>query len=90
MTDWYRLEGAEVLSTLETRLEQGLTQAEAQRRLAKYGPNELIERGLKSPWRILWEQLTAVMILILIVSAVISAFLGDYKDAIAISTCDRR
>ncbi|MEE9616821.1 MAG: cation-translocating P-type ATPase [Anaerolineae bacterium] len=84
MTDWYRLEGAEVLSTLETRLGQGLTQAEAQRRLAEHGPNELIERSLKSPWRILWEQLTAVMVVILIVSAVLSAFLGDYKDAIAI------
>ena len=84
MTDWYRTEGADVLSDLKTRLGQGLAQAEAERRLAEYGPNELIERGVKSPWRILWEQLTAVMVVILIVSAVISAFLGDYEDAIAI------
>jgi len=79
VTDWYRLEAENVLSTLDTGPGQGLTNAEAQRRLIKYGPNELIERGLKSPWRILWEQLTAIMVIILIVATVISAFLGDYK-----------
>ena len=86
MTDWYRMETADALSALDTHPEQGLTQAEAQRRLATHGPNELIERGITSPWRILWEQLTAMMVVILIVAAVISFFLGDYKDAIAIMT----
>ena len=84
MTDWYRMEKTDVLAALETSSEKGPTQAEAERRLARYGPNELIERGLKSPWRILWEQLTAVMVVILIVAAVVSAFVGDYKDAVAI------
>jgi Ca2+-transporting ATPase len=84
MTDWHLMEGTETLFILESRPGQGLTQAEAKRRLAKHGPNELIERGVTSPWRILWEQLTAVMVIILIVAAVVSAFLGDYKDALAI------
>ncbi len=84
MSEWHLLEGPEALARLETNSEQGLSQAEAERRLAQYGPNELIERGLKSPWRILWEQLTALMVVILIIAAVISAALGDYKDAIAI------
>jgi Ca2+-transporting ATPase len=75
---------SQVLETLGTRPETGLSQAEAARRLAEYGPNELIERGLKSPWRILWEQLTAIMVVILIIAAVVSLALGDYKDAIAI------
>jgi Ca2+-transporting ATPase len=52
--------------------------------LAEHGPNELVERGLKSPWRILWEQLTGLMVVILIVAAVVSGALGDWKDAIAI------
>jgi magnesium-transporting ATPase (P-type) len=34
------MEGTEVLSALETRPGQGLTQAEAERRLARYGLNE--------------------------------------------------
>jgi P-type Ca2+ transporter type 2C len=84
MSDWYRLDAVDVLARFETDPLQGLSQVQAQRRLAEYGPNELIERGFKNPWRILWEQLTAVMVLILILAAVISGFLGDFKDAIAI------
>ena len=81
---WYRLEADEALARLRSDGEQGLSPAEAARRLAEHGPNELVERGLKSPWRILWEQLTAIMVLILIVVAVISIALGEYKDALAI------
>ncbi len=84
MNDWYQLEKDAVLAQLETDLEQGLSQAEAQRRLTEHGPNELIERGVTSPWRILWEQLSAFMVVILIAAALISALLGDYKDAVAI------
>jgi Ca2+-transporting ATPase len=65
-------------------MESGLQVAETARRLAADGPNELIERGGKSPWRILWEQFTATMIVILLVAAALSAVIGDLKDAIAI------
>ncbi|MGD9406282.1 MAG: cation-translocating P-type ATPase [Anaerolineae bacterium] len=84
MADWYRQETTEVIESLATDAQAGLTPAEAQRRLAEHGPNELVERGRKSPWLILWEQLTGLMVLILIVAAVVSGALGDWKDAIAI------
>jgi len=84
VSDWYRLEREEVLARLATDQEQGLKGAEVQRRLAEYGLNELVERGTKSPWRILWEQMTALLVVILIIAAVVSIALGDYKDAIAI------
>jgi len=84
VSDWYRLEREEVLARLGTDQEQGLKGAEVQRRLAEYGLNELVERGTKSPWRILWEQMTALLVVILIIAAVVSIALGDYKDAIAI------
>jgi Ca2+-transporting ATPase len=84
VADWYRKETSEVVSPLNTDAGAGLAPPEAQRRLAEHGPNELIERGLKSPWRILWEQLTGLMVVILIVAAVVSGALGDWKDAIAI------
>ncbi len=84
MADWYRKEANEVLSLLNSDAEAGLGLAEAQRRLAEHGPNELVEHGLKSPWRILWEQFTELMVVILIVAAVISGALGDWKDTIAI------
>jgi Ca2+-transporting ATPase len=84
MADWYRLEIQEVLSHMESDSEPGLKRGEVHRRLAKYGPNELIERGAKSPWRILWEQMTALLVIILIIAAIASALLGDYKDTVAI------
>ena len=74
----------EVVKALGTSPETGLSQAEAERRLAEYGPNELTERGLRSPWRILAAQFTEVMVIVLIVAAAISLAVGDLKDAIAI------
>ena len=84
MADWYRKEEIEVISLLNTSAEKGLPATEAQRRIAEYGPNELVERGLKSSWRILSEQFTGLLVIILIVAAVVSVALGDWKDATAI------
>ncbi len=74
-----------MLQTLGTDARQGLPDEEARRRLEQFGLNELEERGGKSPWRILWEQFTSTMVLILIAAAVISAFLGKPLETIAIS-----
>ncbi|MBI4926738.1 MAG: HAD-IC family P-type ATPase, partial [Anaerolineae bacterium] len=84
MTMWYQKEVAEVAGELGTNIETGLKQAEIAQRLEKYGPNELIDRGGKSPWKILLEQLVGIMTIVLIVAAVVSVFLRDYEDAIAI------
>jgi Ca2+-transporting ATPase len=62
----------------------GLSEAEAARLLAEVGRNELTGSGLRSPWRIVWEQLTGLMMLVLMVAAGVSAALGDYADAVAI------
>jgi Ca2+-transporting ATPase len=82
--DWYKLSLYDILKEFETNAEAGLDADEAARRMAIHGPNELIERGRKNPWQILWEQLTAIMVVILIVAAIISAALGDAEDSIAI------
>jgi Ca2+-transporting ATPase len=84
LSDWLRMDKAALLESLDTSLEQGLTEVEAEARLKKYGPNELVERSITSPWRILWEQLSSTMVVILIVAAVVSAVIGDLKDAVAI------
>jgi P-type Ca2+ transporter type 2C len=62
----------------------GLSETEATRRLAGFGRNELAEGGIKKPWLILWEQLTSLLVIILIVAAFVSAVLADYTDAAAI------
>ena len=62
MNNWHALDIVDVLQNLKTDATAGLDEGEAARRLAEFGPNELVERGSKSPWRILWEQLTATMV----------------------------
>src|ERR671912_765292 len=82
---WHTSEAAEVLRALGTDAASGLSKEEAARRLEERGANELEDRGTRSPWTILWEQFTSTMIVILIVAALASAFLGDYEDSIAIA-----
>ena len=81
---WHTSETSDVLDQWHVDPEQGLSAQEAEQRLGDHGPNELIERGLKSPWRILWEQLIAIMVVVLIIAAVVSLLLGDELDAIVI------
>jgi Ca2+-transporting ATPase len=81
---WHQLDSSAVLRELRVDPAAGLSDAEATRRLAEHGRNELVESGIKSPWLILWEQLTTLMVVILIIAAILSALLADFKDAIAI------
>src|SRR5215213_10196273 len=82
---WHATEVEEVLHALGTRAVSGLSKEEAARRLVERGPNELEDRGTRSPWVILWEQFTSTMIVILVVAALASAFLGDYEDSVVIA-----
>lgn len=84
MTTWYTLNLVDVLKQLNTDAAIGLSHKEARQRQDIYGLNELNDRPLESPWKILWEQFSATVVVVLIVAAVISALLGEYKDAIAI------
>ncbi|MCI0521960.1 MAG: HAD-IC family P-type ATPase, partial [Chloroflexi bacterium] len=84
MSNWHTRPIEEVAGDLSVDLSSGLSAAEVSRRLAQHGLNELVERGRKSPWKILLEQLTGIMVLILIVSAVVSLLLHEYTDAITI------
>lgn len=86
MSKWYQLKIEDTLKELGTDAARGLNASEAMLRLTRHGPNELIDRGQKSPWAILWEQMTALMVVILIVAAIVSGVLGDWKDTIAILT----
>ncbi len=82
--NWHTLETKPVLDELASSQSTGLTSQQVEEHTAKYGVNELIERGGRTPLQILWEQLTATMVLILIGAAVVAGFLGDTKNTIAI------
>lgn len=82
---WHMQDARSILNILCVDAKRGLTTEEARKRLEQFGANELEERGGKKPLLILWEQFTSTMVLILIVAAVISAFLGKPLETIAIS-----
>ncbi len=84
MTHWHTFSTENVAEQLTTDLEQGLTLEQSSELLVKTGPNEMREIGRKPWWRILWEQFTSTMVLILIAAGVLSLILKDFKDAIAI------
>jgi Ca2+-transporting ATPase len=82
--NWYQQKVREVIHQLESDAQEGLSDAEAKRRLEKFGPNELVERGGRTRWQILLDQLTGFLTLILFGAALISVFLGDIIDAVVI------
>jgi P-type Ca2+ transporter type 2C len=73
-----------VENQLETRLEHGLTTKEAQDRLEEHGPNELAEKPRPGFMQMLLAQFNNFLVIILIIAAVVSLFLGEIVDAIAI------
>ncbi len=82
-TQWHAYSIHDVFQYLGSS-EAGLDAVQVARRLERYGRNELVERGTKRPWQILWEQLTAVMVLILLAAAGLSLVLGKVGEASAI------
>ena len=83
--DWYGLEVEAAAAALGTSLDTGLSEQEAARRLAQYGPNELATAGAVAPWRLLLEQFRNVLILILLVAVGLSLVLGHATEAIVIA-----
>ena len=81
--NWHQVSAQEAMERSGSSL-QGLSAAEAAKRLAEYGYNELKEKSARSPWKILWEQFTATMVLILIGAAIVSGLLGKWQEAGAI------
>jgi Ca2+-transporting ATPase len=82
--NWHQLAISDVLQHLGSDLANGLTVTAAERRLRQYKLNQLAETGIKSPWQILWGQLSDTLVVILLLAAMIAGMLGDYKDAIGI------
>ena len=74
----------EVIKELGSSSNEGLSGAKAKERIERYGLNELTEKNGRSAWKILLSQLKSVMVIILIVASVITAFVGELRDTIVI------
>lgn len=84
VSKYYNVASAEAASLLKGNLKAGLASAEAARRLAEYGPNALSQKKAISPLEIFFDQFKNFIIWVLIGAALVSGFLQEWVDAIAI------
>lgn len=78
---FYNLTAKETLEKLGTTTE-GLSKQESEKRINKYGKNELTIE-LKSPaWLMFLSQFKEVLVLVLIVAGIISFAIGSFRDGI--------
>ena len=73
----------EILKQYSTQKE-GLSSAEANARLEKYGLNKLKEQKKDSPLKLFFSQFLDVLIFMLIIAAIASYMIGNHLDAIVI------
>ena len=81
---WYSLTEAEITSRLQVDTNTGLIQPEVKQRYNQYGLNEIKEKERRPIWFLITDQFRDFMIIILLVAAVISGFIGELLDTIAI------
>jgi len=81
---WHALPVKAVAERLRADPVRGLGAAEAARRLAEHGPNEVAEEKRRSPLTLFAAQLRDFMILVLLAAAVVSGVVGEPQDTIAI------
>ena len=80
---WHQRSPAEVFAELDTSPD-GLSTAEARRRLAEHGPNTIVEGRRRSWLALLGAQFLDVPILVLLGAAFIAGLIGDAVDTIVI------
>ena len=69
---WHASPAAEVVQRLEVDAAEGLSSAEAARRLERDGPNRLAEARREPRWRAFLRQFQDLLIIILLIAAVVS------------------
>ena len=83
MKQYYLQTKDEVLKEFRTGSD-GLSTKQAEENLAKYGKNALVEGKKKTAFQVFLEQFKDLMVIILIIAAVISAFTGDLESTLVI------
>ncbi len=80
---WHQKDIDTVIAELDTS-QKGLTSKKAKKALKQYGLNALIEKKKRTPFMMLLDQFRDFMIIVLIVAAAVSGFIGELTDTIAI------
>jgi Ca2+-transporting ATPase len=83
--EWYSLSTEEVKSKLNTDIEKGLENDEVEKRRIQYGKNEIVSKNKKPIWKMILEQFTDFMIIVLIIAAIVSGVVNhEFTDSIII------
>jgi Ca2+-transporting ATPase len=82
---WYAQDQAAVVAALASDIQSGLTQAEAAKRLAEHGPNQLTAEPPPSVWQVGLEQLRDPMNLMLVAVTAVSFAIGQASTAIIVA-----
>jgi len=77
---WYQLDNQEIFTCLDTS-EHGLSDAQAAELLQRHGPNLIAEPERISKIRLFLHQFASPLIYILILAAIITVYLQEYKDS---------
>ena len=84
MKSYQTMSSDDILSSLETSIE-GLTNEEVDSRIQKYGLNELPRKKKDGIIKIFFSQFANSITVIMIVACILSIFIKEYTDAIAIT-----
>jgi Ca2+-transporting ATPase len=83
MKKYYQLSGEETLQDINGQTEP-LSDSQVKEHQEKYGPNELVEGKKKTTLQIFLEQYKDFLVIILIIAAIVSGFLGDIESTAVI------
>ena len=83
MKHYYQMTGDETLTEVNGSLEP-LTEEQIREHQEKYGPNELVEGKKKTILQIFLEQYKDFLVIILIIAAIVSGFMGEVDSTVVI------
>ena len=83
MKNYYQLSAEETMKELNGSTDP-LTDDQVREHKEKYGPNELVEGKKKTVLQIFLEQYKDFLVIILIIAAIVSGFMGDAESAAVI------
>ena len=82
---WYSLSVEQTEKELNSNIEKGLTSEQVQKNYETYGKNEIVSKNKKPVWKMIVEQFTDFMIIVLIIAAIVSGVVShEYTDSIII------
>ena len=81
---WYQYDKQALETQLQVKMDTGLSNKLAEKRLKEFGKNKLKTAERESIWVLFMKQFQDFMVIILLAATLIAGLLGEYVDAIAI------